>query len=90
MSRRYAHKIPFIVKINHNELISYPNSYDQVMFGKVQDAWNMGAAGIGATIYFGSENTRRQILKLLRLLKKLTALECLLSFGVTQEMDRLK
>lgn len=63
MSRRYAHKIPFIVKINHNELISYPNSYDQVMFGKVQDAWNMGAAGIGATIYFGSENTRRQILE---------------------------
>ena len=60
-SRKYAHKIPFIVKINHNEFISYPNTYDQIMFGSVDDAWNMGAAAIGATIYFGSEESRRQI-----------------------------
>src|SRR6266436_1503990 len=55
VSRKYAHKIPFIMKINHNEFLSYPNSYDQIMFGRVKDAWNMGAAAIGATIYFGSE-----------------------------------
>ncbi|MCB9235756.1 MAG: class I fructose-bisphosphate aldolase [Bacteroidia bacterium] len=63
VSRKYAHKIPFIVKINHNELISYPNDYDQVMFGSVHDAWNMGAVAVGATIYFGSEHTRRQIVE---------------------------
>ncbi|MEM8925135.1 MAG: class I fructose-bisphosphate aldolase [Actinomycetota bacterium] len=61
MSRRYAHRIPFIVKINHNELLSYPNTYDQVTFGDVQQAWDLGAAGIGATIYFGSEESRRQL-----------------------------
>ena len=55
VARKYAHRIPFIVKLNHNELLSYPNSYDQVMFGTVRDAWNMGAAAVGATIYFGSE-----------------------------------
>lgn len=62
-SRKYAHKIPFIVKINHNELLTYPNNFDQVMFGSVEDAWNMGAAAVGATIYFGSEESSRQIVE---------------------------
>lgn len=61
MSRKYAHKIPFIVKINHNELLSYPNKYDQVLFGSVKEAWNLGAVAVGATIYFGSEESTRQI-----------------------------
>ena len=61
--RKYAHKIPFIVKLNHNELLTYPNSYDQVMFGTVKEAWNMGAVAVGATIYFGSEQSRRQIVE---------------------------
>ena len=61
MSRSYAHKIPFIVKLNHNELLTYPNSFDQVMFGSVQRAYDLGAAGVGATIYYGSEESRRQI-----------------------------
>jgi fructose-bisphosphate aldolase, class I len=63
MSRRYAHRIPFIVKLNHNELLTYPTSYDQIMFGSVEEAWNLGAAGVGATIYFGSEDSRRQIIE---------------------------
>ncbi len=63
VSRKYAHNIPFIVKINHNEFISYPNKYDQIMFGTIDDAWNMGAAAIGATIYFGSEESSRQIIE---------------------------
>lgn len=62
-SRKYAHKIPFIVKVNHNELLTYPNKADQIMFGSVRDAWNLGAAAIGATIYFGSENSSRQIVE---------------------------
>lgn len=61
MSRKYAHKIPFIVKINHNELLTYPNKFDQKMFGNVETAYNMGAAAVGATIYFGSEESGRQI-----------------------------
>lgn len=61
MSRKYAHRIPFIVKINHNELLTYPNKADQIMFGSVDDAWNLGAAAVGATIYFGSDNSTRQI-----------------------------
>lgn len=61
MSRKYAHKIPFIVKINHNELITYPNKFDQIMFGSVEEAWNLGAVAVGATIYFGSEESTRQI-----------------------------
>lgn len=61
VSRKYAHKIPFIVKINHNETLSYPNKYDQVLFGSVEQAWNMGAVGIGATVYFGSSESTRQI-----------------------------
>ncbi len=63
MSRKYAHKIPFIVKINHNEFLSYPNKYDQVMFGSLKDAWNMGATAVGATIYFGSAESARQIVE---------------------------
>lgn len=62
-ARKYAHKIPFIVKINHNELLTYPNKYDQVMFGSVKEAWNLGAAAIGATIYFGSPESDRQIIE---------------------------
>lgn len=61
MSRKYAHKIPFITKINHNEFLSYPNRYDQTMFGTVKSAWNMGAVGIGATIYWGSAESARQL-----------------------------
>ena len=61
VSRKYAHKIPFIVKINHNELLTYPNKFDQIMFAGVDQAWDMGAAAIGATIYFGSEESSRQI-----------------------------
>jgi len=61
VSRKYAHKIPFIVKLNHNELLTYPNAYDQIMFGTVNQAFEMGAAAVGATIYFGSEESARQI-----------------------------
>jgi len=61
VSRKYAHKIPFIVKINHNELLSYPNTYDQRLFGSVDQAFGMGAVAVGATIYFGSPESRRQI-----------------------------
>lgn len=64
VSRKYAHKIPFIVKINHNELLTYPNKYDQVLFGSVKEAWNLGAAGVGATIYFGSKESNRQIIEI--------------------------
>jgi class I fructose-bisphosphate aldolase len=63
VARKYAHKIPFIVKINHNELLSYPNTYNQVMFGTVKEAWNMGAVAIGATVYFGSQESRRQLVE---------------------------
>jgi class I fructose-bisphosphate aldolase len=61
VARRYAHKIPFIVKLNHNELLTYPNQFDQVMFGSVQQANDLGAVGVGATIYFGSDQATRQI-----------------------------
>ena len=60
-SRRFAHRIPYIVKLNHNELLTYPNKFDQVMFGSVDQAYDLGAAGVGATIYFGSEEATRQI-----------------------------
>lgn len=63
VSRKYAHKIPFIVKLNHNELLSSPNTFDQIMFGNVDQAYNMGAAGVGATIYFGSPESNRQIVE---------------------------
>jgi class I fructose-bisphosphate aldolase len=63
VARKYAHRIPFIVKINHNELLTYPNKFDQVMFGIVQEAYDMGAAAVGATIYFGSDEATRQIVE---------------------------
>lgn len=63
VSRKYAHRIPFIVKINHNELLTYPNKYDQIMFGSVEEAWNLGATAVGATIYFGSDESTRQIVE---------------------------
>ncbi len=65
-SRKYAHKIPFIVKINHNELLTYPNKYDQVMFGSVDEAWDLGAVAVGATIYFGSQESNRQLIEVSR------------------------
>ena len=61
VARRYAHKIPFVVKINHNELLTYPNKFDQVLFGSIEQARNMGAVAVGATIYFGSDESTRQI-----------------------------
>ncbi len=63
VARKYAHKIPFLVKINHNELVTYPNTYDQIMFGTIREAWNMGAVAVGATIYFGSEESNRQLIQ---------------------------
>ena len=64
VARKYAHKIPFMVKVNHNELLTYPNKADQILFGTVEEAWNMGACAIGATIYFGSDNASRQIVEI--------------------------
>jgi fructose-bisphosphate aldolase, class I len=61
VARKYAHKIPFILKINHNELLTYPNQFDQVMFARVEEAWNMGCVAVGATIYFGADNSTRQL-----------------------------
>jgi fructose-bisphosphate aldolase, class I len=66
VARKYAHKIPFIVKINHNELLTFPNKFDQIFFGTVKEAWNMGASAIGATIYFGSDQADRQIVEVSR------------------------
>jgi class I fructose-bisphosphate aldolase len=66
VSRKWAHKFPFIVKLNHNELLTYPNEFDQVMFASVERAWELGAAGVGATIYFGSDHSRRQIVEVSR------------------------
>jgi len=63
VSRQYAHKIPFLVKLNHNELLTYPNKFDQVYFAQVEQAWNMGAVAVGATIYFGSDESTRQIVE---------------------------
>ncbi len=63
VARKYAHKIPMIVKVNHNEFLTYPNKFDQIMFGTIKDAWNMGAAAIGATIYYGSDESARQIVE---------------------------
>ena len=63
MSRKYAHKIPFVVKLNHNEFLSYPNTFNQIMFGSVEEAWNLGATAVGATIYFGSAESERQIME---------------------------
>ena len=66
MARKYSHKIPFIVKLNHNELLTYPNKFDQVMFAQVKQAWDLGAAAVGATIYFGSDESTRQIVEVSR------------------------
>jgi class I fructose-bisphosphate aldolase len=63
IARKYAHRIPFIVKINHNELLTYPEKYDQVMFGSIKQAWDMGCTAVGATIYFGSTESNRQIVE---------------------------
>src|ERR671938_474439 len=61
LARKYAHKIPFIVKVNHNEFLTYPNKFDQIMFASMKASWNLGAAAVGATIYFGSDESARQI-----------------------------
>src|SRR6202140_1691229 len=66
VARKYAHKIPFIVKLNHNELLTFPNKFDQIFFGTMKEAWDMGAAAVGATIYFGSDQADRQILEVSR------------------------
>lgn len=63
VARKYAHKIPFVLKINHNELLTYPNKFDQILFAGIEQAWDMGAAAVGATIYFGSEESSRQIIE---------------------------
>ncbi|MBW4677955.1 MAG: class I fructose-bisphosphate aldolase [Desmonostoc geniculatum HA4340-LM1] len=70
VSRKYAHKIPFIVKINHNELLTFPNQFDQVLFADVEQAWNLGAAAVGATIYFGSDQSTRQIREISQAFKR--------------------
>lgn len=64
VARKYAHKIPLVLKINHNELLTYPTKYDQVLFASIEDAWNMGATAVGATIYFGSAESTRQIMEI--------------------------
>ena len=64
VARKYAHKIPFLVKINHNELLTYPNSHEQILFGTIKEAYDMGAAAIGATIYFGSDDSHREIIEI--------------------------
>lgn len=64
VSRKYAHKIPFVVKLNHNELLTYPNTFSQIPFGSVDEAWNLGATAVGATIYFGSDDSNRQIVEI--------------------------
>ncbi len=63
VARKYAHKIPFMVKINHNELLTYPNKFDQIMFGTIKEAWNMGAVSVGATVYFGSDESTKQLVQ---------------------------
>ena len=74
VARKYAHKIPFVVKINHNELLTYPNKFDQIMFGSVRQAWELGATAVGATVYFGSEESDRQILEVTRAFEEAHAL----------------
>ena len=73
-ARKYAHKIPFIAKINHNELLTYPNKYDQTLFGTVTEAWNLGATAVGATIYFGAEEASRQLAEVVEAFEKAHAL----------------
>ncbi|PZR25520.1 MAG: class I fructose-bisphosphate aldolase [Citrobacter freundii] len=94
LSRRYAHRIPFIVKLNHNELLTYPNKADQVLFGSVREAWNLGAAAIGATIYFGSAESSRQIVEVSGLFEEthalgmVTILWCYLRNKVFKQADK--
>ena len=82
-ARKYAHRIPFIVKINHNEFLSYPNTYDQIMFGNIDQAFEMGATAVGATIYFGSEESKRQIQEVSQALPMPTSSVWPLCSGVT-------
>src|SRR5579863_8253412 len=70
VSRKYAHKIPFIVKINHSEMLTYPNKFDQILYGTIESAWNLGAAAVGATIYFGSDGAARQIVEIAQAFEK--------------------
>jgi class I fructose-bisphosphate aldolase len=70
VARKYAHKIPFMVKINHNELVTYPNTYDQIMYGTIQQAFDMGAVAIGATVYFGSEESNKQMIQVAKAFAK--------------------
>ncbi len=70
VARKYAHKIPFVVKLNHNELLTYPTKHEQIMFGSVEEAWNLGAVAVGATIYFGSEGSNRQIIEVAQAFEK--------------------
>ncbi len=70
VSRKYAHKIPFVLKFNHNEFLTYPNAFDQIMFGQIEQAWDMGAVAVGATIYFGSPESGRQIVEVSKAFKK--------------------
>ena len=74
VARKYAHKIPFLVKINHNQLLTYPNQFDQIMFGSVRQAWDMGATAVGATVYFGSAESSRQIIEVTRAFEEAHAL----------------
>lgn len=74
VSRKYAHKIPFIAKINHNELLTYPNRYKQTLFGTVEEAWNLGATAVGATIYFGAEESSRQLIEVAKAFERAHAL----------------
>src|SRR5262249_10746979 len=93
VSRKHAHKLPFIVKINHNELLTYPNGADQIMFASVQQAADMGAAGVGATIYFGSDRSDRQIVEVSRAFEEahrlglFTVLWCYLRNGAFKQGD---
>lgn len=70
LSRKYAHKIPFVAKMNHNELLTYPNKHDQILFGSAEEAWNLGAVAVGATIYFGSEGSNRQLIEVAQLFER--------------------
>ena len=93
LSRKYCHRIPFIVKLNHNELLTYPNKFHQVTFGSVKDAWNLGAAAVGATIYFGSEESDTQITEVARIFEEAhslgmaTILWCYLRNRVFKRVD---
>jgi fructose-bisphosphate aldolase, class I len=90
VSRKYAHRIPFMVKINHNELMTYPNRFDQVMFGSVREAWNLGACAVGATIYFGSDQSTRQIVEVAEAFEEAHSLGMANHLGVTIKADIIK